>query len=346
MDRELVSIIIPIYNGEKHILKCWNNIWNQTYKNWEVIFVNDGSTDKTELICQDICMKNKNVCYYTKKNGGPASARNEGINHAKGEYMYFLDVDDILHENALEILVETFNHHNVDFVIGNTIRIDIYGNKRKEWDKEDAIYKNRGEINQLVERYADDIKSNKIFWSAWGKLYKSSIIKEHHIFFDEQVYAWEDVLFVFSYMVYCNSCYISKECLYTYVHYGQENIASGRSYRGPMDYKYTVREIEKILNEEKYKSVLENCYSEYAIWSLFNVIRLMPKKTKNYYRSLYSSIHEIVCDNKLQMSISSYTQKHDDNFRIIPLFIKWKMSIAIIIAFKLQIKAKLRRSKK
>lgn len=346
MKKGLVSVIVPVYNAEKHIRNCYGYISEQSYKNWEVIFVNDGSTDQTESICRELSKNNDSVYYYAKDNGGPASARNVGISHANGEYLYFMDVDDILHANALEILEKAYRIQDVDFVIGNTLRIDIYGNKKKEWNEGDLLFSNREGIKQLVERYANDIKSNKILWSAWGKLYKSSIVKSNKVLFDEHVYAWEDVLFVFSYLTYCNSCYILKECLYTYIHYGQENIASGRSYLGPMDYKYTVSKISNILCENKFKSVINNCYSEYAIWSMFNVIRLMPRNQQHYYRKIYMNIHRIVTDKVLQESIYSYIQKHDDNARIIPFLIKHKMSIAIIIVFKLQIKYKLKRGKK
>lgn len=343
MEKGLVSVIIPVYNAEKYIQKCWEYISKQSYTKWEVIFINDGSKDKTETICKELCETNESVFYYKKENGGPASARNIGIRHANGEYIYFMDVDDILHENAFELLEQTCCLQAVDLVIGNALRIDIYGNKKKEWANKSQLFANRSEVKKLVESYAKDIKSNKIMWSAWGKLYRASIIKENNILFNEQVFAWEDVLFVFSYLGYCDSCYVLEDCLYTYIHYEQANFASKRSYLGPMDFKYTVNEISKILkggvqtNDNSYEKVINNCYSEYAIWSMFNNIRLYPVHSIDDFLGLYRNIHNLVNDIVLQRSIDEYEQKHEDNAQIIPCLVKHKMSIGIIIVFRLQL---------
>ncbi len=346
MEKGLISVIVPVYNAKKYIEKCAACVLNQTYTNWELIFVNDGSEDETGLICKEMCKNNNKVRYFEKTNGGPASARNVGIHHANGEFMYFMDVDDILHENALKALIDAYRVHNVDFVIANSLRIDIYGNEKREWTDKDILYANREEIEHLVEQYANDIKSNKVLWSAWGKLYRTDIVENNGLRFNEDVHAWEDVLFVFTYLVFCNSCYYLGNCLYTYCHFGQDNVASGRSWLGPMDFKYTIDEIKKILCDKKFQTVIENCYSEYAIWSMFNNIRLMPGSIPDYRKKLYNNIHELVNDRMLQESIHSYVQKHEDNAKIIPFLIRHKMTRTVIWVFKLQIFNKRQRGKK
>lgn len=337
MNNDLISIIVPIYNAELHIAKCMDCVRNQSYDNLEIIVVNDGSTDKSDQICKEYLKKDVRIHYFTKRNGGPASARNEGIRRAKGKYLYFMDVDDILDKYAIEILYKAYHKDEFDFVIGNTKRIDIYGNERLEWKGEDQVFEDRGSVKELVYNFANDIKSYKILWSAWGKLYRADIIFDLELYYNERVYAWEDVLFVMSYLAHCKSVYYVGACLYTYVHCGQANIASNNSYLGPMDFRYTIRIIKKILRGQKYERVIRNCYSEYSIWSMFNNVRLMKINSVGDLRKLYFNIWRIVKSQELQQSIDSYVQKHNDNAKIIPFLIKRKWVWLIIVVFGMQI---------
>ena len=114
MDTPLVTIIVPVYNSEKYLEQCIQNLLNQTYHNLQIILVNDGSTDHSLDICKRIT--DKRVEVYTKQNGGASSARNLGLTHRKGEYVLFVDSDDYLKDNAVEILVSTADSNNADCV--------------------------------------------------------------------------------------------------------------------------------------------------------------------------------------------------------------------------------------
>ena len=103
MNTPLVTIIVPVYNSEKYISRCIQKLLNQTYHNLQIILVNDGSTDRSLDICGMI--NDYRVEVYTKENGGASSARNVGLVHRKGEYVLFVDSDDYLKVNAVEILV-------------------------------------------------------------------------------------------------------------------------------------------------------------------------------------------------------------------------------------------------
>lgn len=104
MKSDLISIIIPVYNGEKYIKDCVETIFKQTYNNYELIIVNDGSTDNTKVILETF--KDKRLKVYNVKNGGVSKARNYGLKKAQGEFVLFIDSDDILVDNALELLIE------------------------------------------------------------------------------------------------------------------------------------------------------------------------------------------------------------------------------------------------
>ena len=108
----LISIVIPIYNAEKYLEECLNSIKNQTYKNFEVIMVNDGSKDESETICKRFLEYDARFRYFTKENGGVSSARNLGLDNVKGDFITFIDSDDWIAENHLELLINSIKKTN------------------------------------------------------------------------------------------------------------------------------------------------------------------------------------------------------------------------------------------
>ena len=103
----LISIVIPIYNAVKYLEECLNSIKNQTYKNFEVIMVNDGSKDDSETICKRFSEDDTRFRYFKKENGGVSSARNLGLDNVEGDYITFIDADDWIDENHLELLINS-----------------------------------------------------------------------------------------------------------------------------------------------------------------------------------------------------------------------------------------------
>ena len=120
----LISVIVPSYNAESFLDETLESVLSQTYENWECIIVNDGSTDNTEEIAKKWCEKDTRFRYIYKKNGGLSSARNYGIKESKAEYIAFLDHDDVLTPDSLEIRINTLLKENVDLVYSNAYRIN------------------------------------------------------------------------------------------------------------------------------------------------------------------------------------------------------------------------------
>ena len=114
----LVSVIIPIYNAERFIKACVESVMSQTFTNIEIILVNDGSTDNSLLICEELAKSANNIFVINQKNSGVSFARNVGIKHAKGKYITFLDADDKLTENAIKALVDKAEKSDFDMIIG------------------------------------------------------------------------------------------------------------------------------------------------------------------------------------------------------------------------------------
>lgn len=206
-----VSIIVPVYNVEKYLHRCMDSLINQTFKDIEIIAVNDGSTDNSLNILNEYCVKDDRVRVINKNNGGLSSARNIGIDEAIGKYILFVDSDDWIDLNMINQLYTTSTVNNCDVTMCSYSR--EYSNKSREkiFSFDEVTIFNEVECKNLHRRIIGPIGSelanpehNDSLVTAWGKLYKSNIIKNNNIkFVDTSVIGTEDCLFnvyVFSYV--------------------------------------------------------------------------------------------------------------------------------------------------
>ena len=134
--RPLVSIIIPVYNVEKYLRKGLDSIINQTYKNTEIILVNDGSTDISGKICDEYATLDSRITVIHKQNGGVSSARNRGLDIATGEWVLFVDADDTLPNDALNYFAEVVSINDIDMVLGGYVECDEDGTISKSDSKQ------------------------------------------------------------------------------------------------------------------------------------------------------------------------------------------------------------------
>lgn len=176
-----VSIIIPVYNTEKYLKKCIESVLNQTYKNIEMIIVDDGSTDNSWNIIQSFC-NNKRVIAIQQENSRQGAARNKGINASSGKYIVFLDSDDYLPERAVEILLNTIK--NNDIAIGNM----YYANKSTPWESLNNI------LTHAKIKGIENLKEGNLAFflsSPCNKIYKRDFLIKNNILFPEKM-CWED----------------------------------------------------------------------------------------------------------------------------------------------------------
>ncbi len=123
---ELVSVIVPIYKVEEYLRECVDSIINQTYKNLEIILVDDGSPDNCGEICEEYARNDSRVTVYHKENGGLSDARNYGMARSHGEYITFVDSDDVIKENFVEALMELIHKYNADIAVSPYISFSNY----------------------------------------------------------------------------------------------------------------------------------------------------------------------------------------------------------------------------
>lgn len=185
------SIIVPIYNIENYLPKCIESIINQNFNDYELILVDDGSTDNSKDICYIYKENYKNIKYFYKKNGGLSDARNFGIDKSNGKYLIFLDGDDFLVDGSLIKMYEILNNDGVEMLgTGSNIyyeKKNIYLEKEFIFDNE--IIKNYNSVEFL--KYIFNSNRN-IIWSAWRWIIKKDLINKYNLRFDKKVIGAED----------------------------------------------------------------------------------------------------------------------------------------------------------
>ena len=222
-DDLLISVIIPVYNVENYLEQCLNSIKNQTYKNFEVIIVNDGSKDNTEVICKRFSEDDSRFRYFSKENGGVSSARNFGLDNAQGNYITFIDADDWVVSNHLEILMDAIIKNNCEIAISSYMEfienraeflINIYTNQGKH-------LLNFGKMNR--EKFLTDLPKllsiNNSFSCAVSKLFHSRLVE--NIRFDTNIIYAEDLDFYFKLYLKANDfVFVNAE---TYIYRQHDN---------------------------------------------------------------------------------------------------------------------------
>lgn len=205
-----ISVIVPVYNVEKYLSRCIDSILEQTFKDFELLLIDDGSKDSSGKICDEYAKKDKHIRVFHKENGGVSSARNLGLNLAVGEWVSFVDADDKIDEKYLYELYE--NSFNVDFVICGYRQIGII-NKTVIYNE--AIF-NMHSYNDQSYFNKSEIESSCLFYCPWRKLFKMEFIQDNNIRFDEGMFLGEDTCFIISYVKYINNIKVIGTSNYIY----------------------------------------------------------------------------------------------------------------------------------
>ena len=212
-----VSIIVPIYNAEKYLRKCINSILEQTFKNFEVVLVDDGSTDNSANICDEYAARDDRVVVIHKGNGGVSSARNTGLNIACGEYIIFVDSEDYVSKNMIEKMVDKID--DADMVI-SSIKLRLDG-KERDCCVSDGEYSPR----DIIENYCTGVVPGMCIEGPYCKLFKANIIKAENIEFDESIKLCEDILFNIQYIMQCNKINMYDELIYFHMKENENSLS-------------------------------------------------------------------------------------------------------------------------
>lgn len=239
-----VSIIIPVYNSQKYLKTTVESLLSQTYRDFEIILVDDGSTDTSGELCDDLVLTDSRVSVIHKTNGGVSDARNVGIERAKGELIWFVDHDDFVFPDYLETMISEFGEYDlIQSLPLRGTRDEISSCHRSSLDKDKTLLCIKGENGALVFPKIDVNNMATI----WNQLYKRVIINKYHIRFRK--IQSEDELFSYEYMMYANSIKKINYQEYFFI-YNSDSQGSKHNYIAEYDY------IQQM--EDLYKRILEN----------------------------------------------------------------------------------------
>lgn len=206
MNQPKISVIVPVYNAEKWLRRCVDSILAQTYTDFELLLVDDGSTDSSGAICDEYAALDARIRPFHKPNGGVSSARNLGLDNARGEWIAFCDADDYDDNKCLESLYSA-TKNDCDLVSCGY-----------HWYKKD---KTSGDFvpDQFIgnnKEYLQTVLNDEMFGALWNKLFRKLIIDIHNLRLDTQLKFREDEEFLLRYLTYCRKCRTVSKVLYYY----------------------------------------------------------------------------------------------------------------------------------
>lgn len=205
MKHDRISIIIPIYNTEKYLKKCLDSVINQSYRNLEIILINDGSTDNSLNICNEYKKKDNRIKVIHKQNEGVSIARNEGIKVSTGKYVIFIDPDDYVANDHVETLYRCMIDNNVDLVISNAIDVNEEGIVLNAKETND-LFMNKDEcLKELLSEY-------NFIHVCWGNIYKRELLENS--IFNYKYRIAEDLDFLYAYIKKIKSAYFLSKSTY------------------------------------------------------------------------------------------------------------------------------------
>lgn len=295
-NKELITVIIPVYNVEKYISKCIESVIEQTYTNIEIIIIDDGSTDGSGKICDRFAAEDARITAIHKENGGLSSARNTGLENLHGNWVTFLDSDDYLGKEAINELHKSVCINNSDISINNMIRVSSTGNA------DDYFVGNRS-IDALI---GEEKFSTLNYPSVCNKLFKASLFD--HIEFPINKY-YEDTF------VYYRLCYLAQSISFThyngYYYCYRNGSITGRKF----DPNRYIDFIEAVYNSAVFFSQkglydlsIDRCLSLYAAYSNF-ILRTSPDSLNQNIQSKAKTCYRFAYENSIKSKKINIKQK-------------------------------------
>lgn len=227
----MVSIILPVFNAERFLSQCLDSILRQTYQDWELIAVDDGSKDGSMEILKSYEKRDHRIHIISKENEGVSIARNIALKHAHGDYIYFVDSDDIVMPEALMILVKAMESGKATFVKSDFLPIDEQG-KQVFINKKQVIRRRYDGLVMDSEKFFKKILMKEYF--LWTCLFRKEIIEKYHIQFIPHCRLMEDAAFVVDYLLYSDRNVYKDACIYGYRKYKGTVSAANKDYTEDM----------------------------------------------------------------------------------------------------------------
>lgn len=290
--RPLISIIVPVYKVEQYLERCIESIINQTYKNLEIILVDDGSPDSCGIICDEYSKKDKRIKVIHKENGGLSDARNKGIENATGKYITFIDSDDYIDENYTSILYEVISKNNADMAISSHKVLYENGTIIEKATGEQSILNSKEVLNRIL--YDDGIDL-----SAWAKLYKTDLFKNVRY---PKGRVFEDAATTYKLVDLSKKIAIASFSTYNYI-IRKDSISNVTFSTKKMDLILSTREMSEYIKSKYYD--LEKAANRRLMYAYLSTLSQLamsdisfPKEEKEIMRYIRKNGNKVLLDKK------------------------------------------------
>lgn len=314
----LVSIIIPVFNSEQYIERAMKSVLNQTYKNIELIVVNDGSTDHTKDTILKVKREDSRIKYFENTNSGVSVARNIGLNNATGKYVGFVDADDYIDKNMIDLLVNTAEKYTCDIV--SCIFERVYSDRVvPEKTKIRQGHYNKKDFANIIypQLFGSKHIKTQLPLNIVTKLFKREIIEENSIRFETDLKFGEDLLFTQEFLLYSNTFYFfTKEKLYKYTY--NEYSATNKYYENKWNNrKLGLYKRKQIINSfPQYKLSKQFPYA--ILRDSIDAIVNAGRNTNANKKEKLNELAYIVNDESVQKALASIdTSEFNYKYRII-----------------------------
>lgn len=281
----MISIIVPVYNVEKYLAHCINTIINQTYRDWECILIDDGSSDRSSDICDEYAKLDDRIVVVHKSNEGVSKARNQGIELAKGEFITFIDSDDFISNDYLQSFMDC--HPQKD-------SITVQGVITKTPITEFLSYSYPDAKSITIDKAGEYIMDYDVFKDGGpvNKLFCRELINQYNIRFNPKLSFHEDHIFVYEYYLHCKLINLSSHLGYYYMYYGVES-SNSLSRLGKRNYNGL------ILASQSFKEILPRLFQYYNISDKKYIQKVM---TRNGYSQVLLAIQSVYLNNDISDS--------------------------------------------
>ena len=293
----LLSVIIPAFNCGESIKHTVESIISSGLKDFEIIIVNDGSTDNTSSICNELCNKYSFLKYFEQKNSGVSATRNKGISIATGEYIMFFDADDTAKENGFSECIDIIKNEKPDILVFG-MSFDYYKNgklyRRDKLVPDQSGFLNETEIKEALE----SLYNTNSITPVWNKFYRRALITNNNILFNTNYFLMEDFLFSLECLKVCENIYCLPKALYYYRQSENEKNAFNR--------------LKRINNLCEYVSPFKTAINNVAL--------------SNIADSLFNNFFFMLLSQKMYYANKNEIKEQSENFKSSPLFNEIKQS--------------------
>lgn len=325
-----IDVIVPVYNREKFIKECIESVLNQTYSDWKLILVDDGSVDQSGSICDEYAKNDGRISVIHQRNSGVSAARNNGILHSKNEFLCFLDSDDFYEPNALEIMASALKDNNVDAAFFNMK--NVYSGKIML--KPSRLKKGTYSFDDICDILIDDgTLTGILLGSTCAAIYKRSVIEEFEISFDKDITLNEDGLFNINYITKCGPIYYNgDEHIYCYRQWKTEKKDK------ELEYNPAFEMVNSVI-----KSVYENTNCDYDKLEKQMELRKISIAFWNIHTISTSKKSFFYCYKFVRLILKEYNGKKGYSYisvnasrpkKIILFFMKRRLSFCLTLLIK------------